>query len=136
MAQPRIKLILLLGTAAVLGTLVIRHAPGLNGPWYWQWPWKRIDGLRLYPAMLAAVVPFLVGQWLHARGRRPAVALGLVMLSTLGLELTAAGMHRRPFDLGSVADAVQHPAATSYYTDAANLLKKHVSFRDWMSTHA
>jgi hypothetical protein len=136
MARTRIKLILLLGTAAVLGALVIRHTPGLNGPWYWQWHWKRIDGLRLYPAMLAVMAPFFLGQWLHARGRRTAVALGLVMLSTLGLELTAAGMHRRPFDLGSIADAVQHPAATSYFTDAADLLRNRVSFRVWMRTHA
>jgi hypothetical protein len=136
MARTRIKLILLLGTAAVLGALVVRHTPGLNGPWYWQWHWQRIDGLRLYPAMLAVTVPFFLGQWLHARGRRPVTAVGLVMLSTLGLELTAAGMHRKPFDLESIADAVQHPAATSYYTDAVDLSRKHVPFRDWMSTHA
>jgi len=137
MAPTRFKLLLVLGTAAILGTLVILHTPGLNGPWYWQWRWQWIDSLRLYPAMLAATVPFFLGQWLHARDPgRTTAAIGLVMLSTLCLELTAAGMHRKPFDLGGVADAIRDPGATGYFTDAANLVRRGIPLRGWMSTYA
>jgi hypothetical protein len=87
--------------------------------------------------MLLAAVPFFLAQWLHACRRRTASALALVMLSTLGLELAAIGMQKKPFSLDRIAEVVENPFATSYFLDAAALVEETPSrgFRAWMSAY-
>ncbi len=128
---------MVLGIAGALGILTVLHTPGLNGPWYWRWGWVRLDGWRLFPAMLLAAAPFFLAQRVYARDRsRVVFAVGLLMLSTLGLELTAAGLHRRPFDVASIGDAIRDPIATSYFSDAGDLLRDGLSPREWLGGHA
>lgn len=137
MTVARMKAVVVVATAGVLGTLVILHTPHLNGPWYWQWPWVRLDAPRLFPAMLLAAAPLFLAEWIHGRDRsRDAIAVPLLMLSTLCLELTAAGQHRRVFNLDSVAEAVRDPIATSYFSDARDLAAQGVSFHELMSAHS
>jgi hypothetical protein len=132
-----LKLLVILAIAGILGTLTILHTPGLNGPWYWRWAWVRLDGWRVFPAMSLAAGPFFLAQWVYARDRKRAVfAVTLLMLSTLSLELTAAGLHRRPFDVASIGDAIRDPVATSYFSDARDLLREGPSLREWLGRHA
>lgn len=111
---------------------MIAHASGLNGPSYWQWPWRRIDALRIYPAMLAAFIPFAVGQYLYETRRSVVAALLLSMVSMLALELTALGVQSRPF---AIADRVVYNIAnmsvTSYFGDAAQF----THLRDFLSRY-
>lgn len=137
MTRAQLKPALILAVGVTLGTLVILHTRGLNGPWYWRWRWQRIDAFRLYPAMLLAAAPFFLGQWVHARRRRTAAGLALVMLSTFGLELASIGMQMDPFNLDRIAWVIENPFATSYFLDACELVAAdpHASFRTWMATY-
>lgn len=123
------KLLLVLLITGLFGALILVHAPGLNGPGYWQWPWRRLEATRLYPAMLAAALPFFLGQHLYQRRRRWPLALALVMLSTFCLELVALGMQSDPFGLDRIASNVADPLITSYYTDAGSF----TSLGAWLS---
>src|SRR3982751_4313451 len=85
---------LLLFLSVALGILITTQVPGVNGPWYWQRKWRWIESTRLYPAMFAGFLPFLLGQYLYLRGakRSAAAPLILCMLSTIALELVAIGL--------------------------------------------
>src|SRR4051812_19097447 len=112
--------------AATLATLalILSHAHGVNGPWYWHWPWRRLSW-EIWPAMIAAAAPIFLAQYLfrrHRRQSRLAVALVILALGTLSLELTAIAfqppaappMRRLPL-------LVLHKLATSYYAEAVQL---------------
>ena len=50
-----IKLGIVVAATVVLAVLVVRHTPGINGPWYWKWPWRELPFAPLYPALLVAL---------------------------------------------------------------------------------
>jgi len=91
-----------------------------------------LSWLRLYPPMLAAVVPFFVGQWLYVRKKRVAAALALIALSTFALQFAAMSA-QPPYGLGRVVFAVQNSVITSYYT-AATFVKS-MPLTDWMPVY-
>src|SRR3954471_3680018 len=115
----RLRLILILMLAAAVSAALCLHMPGLNGPAYWQWPWRRLDARRLFPLMALAVAPLAIG-WATWRDscRRTTVALIAIMLSMLAAEIFAAGVQTKPFGLKPVIYAVQSPMNTSYFFDA------------------
>src|SRR5438045_592613 len=39
----RFRLILILVLTATLAAGLCLHLPGMNGPAYWRWPWRRLD---------------------------------------------------------------------------------------------
>lgn len=120
--DPAQKVLLVVCVAVLVGILVISHVPGLNGPWYWQWPWRRLDPLRVFPALLAAAVPFFIGQLVYATGtRRGTPALALMMLSTFAMQVIGLGIQEDSFRLEGIFRIIQHPLATSYFTDAVRL---------------
>lgn len=129
-----LKLILILITTVVLGYLVLMHVEGLNGPSYHKWKWQRIAAWRYYPAMLAAAIPFFIGQYLYARGRRPARVLPLLMASMFALQVVSRGMQAEPFSLEPISRVVKSPIFTSYFTDAVVLieLNETIPIRQWM----
>jgi hypothetical protein len=114
-----VRLGLVLGLTLLLAVGLVAHVPYLNGPWYWDWPWRRIGFARIVPGMVLAAIPFAVAQWGYARGRWGVRgALCLVALSTFLLELVAIGVQGPGFDLRRIVLAVQSPVITSYFTDA------------------
>src|SRR4051812_40689121 len=115
----RLRLILILVLTAALSAALCVHLPGLNGPAYWQWPWRRLDAGRLFPLMAMAVAPLAIG-WATWREscQRTTVALIAIMVSMLAAEIVAAGVQTKPFGLKPVIYAVQSPMNTSYFFDA------------------
>lgn len=108
-----------LGLAMLLALGIVLHVPWLNGPWYWDWPWRRIDAARIVPSMLAAAIPFAVAQFYFNAGKLGIrSALILVALSTFLLELVSIGVQGPGFDLRRIVLVVQSPVITSYFTDA------------------
>src|SRR3954470_16820146 len=87
----RLGLLLILLLTAALAAALCLHLPGLNGPAYWQWPWRRLDAGRLFPLMALAVAPLAVAwaTWRDTR-RRTGSALVAIMLSMLAAEIVAA----------------------------------------------
>ncbi len=128
---PRLKLALVLLVAGVMIALILLHVPGVNGPWYWWWPWRRLTWV-LYAAMLLAAIPFVFAQWLYARGRRIGWAVACLALATLCLELTALAL-QPPTGLRRLPLIVQNTVITSYYTDAAILSEQeNISTWEWL----
>ena len=116
----RCKLVLIILLTALMAALVLLQVPGVNGPWYWTWPYRvgehRLPAWPLYASMLLAAVPFALAQSAYARGRVK-LAVMLLAVTTLSLELTALA-HLPPTGLRRVTAIVQSAVNTSYYTDA------------------
>lgn len=111
-----------LALAMAAGVALSLHWNPLAGPWYWDWPWRRIDTGRILPAMTLASVPFFAAQWLVARDRLGRVpALAFLALSTFLLQIVAIAIQGPGFELGRIVYAVKHPVITSYFTDATEL---------------
>ena len=126
------KLAVVLFSTLVLRALLTNHVDGLNGPNYWDWSWRTMDGYRLFPAMLAAATPFFLAQYLHHRRSIGSFTVPLLalMLSTLALQLTAVGIQKKPFGFERITQRVMHPITTSYYTDATSF----TSLNDWLQS--
>ena len=124
------KLALVVLLTAAMAVLVLLHTPGVNGPWYWQWSWRRLPVWPLYPLMLAAVAPFFAGQWVRVRFGKTAIAISLLMASTLALELAAMSA-QPPGGLERLRLIVENSVNTSYYTSATFV--KDLSVPDWFS---
>src|SRR6478736_4402470 len=43
-----------------MAVLVFLHLPGMNGPWYWKWPWRRLPVIPYWPLICASAAPVLV----------------------------------------------------------------------------
>ena len=109
------------------------HALGLNGPQYWQWPWRKLDGVRLIAGFAVALVPFIASQWLFAAGKISLWrALALLMLTTFLLQLVALAAQTADLSLARLAQLVESPSATSYFTEATRLHAQNISLRDWL----
>ena len=82
MSRMRLKFIAVIVLAAAMSAVTIAHVHGVNGPWYWRWAWRRLEWLRLYPAMALAAAPFFWGQYLFWKNpRRKMRALALMTLA-------------------------------------------------------
>jgi hypothetical protein len=118
----RIKLPILLLVALILAILLILHAPFMNGPYYWKWPWRRLDALRYFPGMLLCATPLFVAVAIHKSTRlRTIICVALVMLSMFAMQIVHIGMTVKPFSLGRVTYVVESPMHTSYFTDAVGV---------------
>ena len=128
----RLHRISVLALALVIAALLIGHVPGINGPWYWEWPFRRLDAGRVLLPMTIAFAPFVLAQVLHARGRLGhAGALALLALATLALEAVSIGVQGPRFNLMRVALVVENPIITSYFTDALG----YSGLSDWLGSY-
>src|SRR5262249_39985645 len=78
----------------VMATLVVVHMPYINGAYYFQWGWQRLDFWRPWPPVIVAAVPFVLAQLAYRRDQPPGRALTMlalagVMAATFVLEINA-----------------------------------------------
>jgi hypothetical protein len=110
----------------VLFVLVYQHTPWVNGPWYWKWPWRRLDGVSLYASMFMGFIPFLIAQVLYDKKVMTLwSSLSLMMISMFCMEVISMGMQSASFDYIRIILIVENPVTTSYFTDALNVSDIH-----------
>ncbi|HEY1629473.1 MAG TPA: hypothetical protein VGF52_06420 [Tepidisphaeraceae bacterium] len=130
--MPRAKIVLLILAAVAAALLTFLHVPGLNGPPFFPWPWRRLPASPLYAAIAIAAIPFFAAQFIQ---RRTVVAFFLIMLSCFAIKLAIVTFRSditgKPASLAVVSMTVEDASTTSYFTDAAALI--HLPLRDWMS---
>ncbi len=131
---PLIKLAMVLGATGVLVALVWAHVPGMNGPYYWKWHWRRLEILPLLIPIVLAAVPFFAGQWVFASGRRLSLALSLVTGSTFLLQFAAIS-GQPPGGLSRATDLIGNSLATSYFTDARVAHYNKLQLSKWMDDY-
>jgi hypothetical protein len=131
----RVKIVLLVLAAAVVGVLVLRHTPGLNGPPFFPWSWRYIPSSIVLPAMIAASLPLFAALLLDWRNRslRP-LTIGLLMVACLLMKLASIFIMTNPPSLALVPATVKHPEITSYYTDAQALSQFPPSY--WLAQYS
>jgi hypothetical protein len=108
--------VLAIGLAFVAG--VYLKTPGLNGTWYWAWPYRDLDVARVVALLALPLLPFALAVREIERGRVVA-AIALLMIASFGLQLF--GMLCRPEGLEHLRAIVMSPIATSYFTDAQKI---------------
>jgi len=113
----------LLLVASALAVLALNaQLPGLNGPWYHQWPWRSLPAARVYGMMLAGALPSLLALWAWERGLlTPLRTLASLAGGTFLLLLAGAMVQTPDLRLTRIGDAVFHKDVTSYFLDAIDL---------------
>jgi hypothetical protein len=127
------KLLAVVLLTLVMGALILLHTHRINGPWYYTWSWRRLDAWTLFSRMALAAVPFVIGQILYVRARRPTVlAIGFVAVSVVTLQLAALSA-QPPFGLSRLTLIIENTIHTSYFT-AARLLAddERIGLLDWL----
>jgi len=121
---------LLVIATIVLAWLVLARVEAINGSRFHRWGWwtPPLPALKLFSAMLAAMIPFAVAMLWFERSKRAAPALILVALATLLLQL--AVISAQPGALDRIPAIVAHDWTTSYFTDARAL--QHIPARQWI----
>jgi hypothetical protein len=118
----------------VMAALVVCHCPGVNGPWFWKWPWRRLPAWPYYPFMILAAVPVFAAIALrHWRPRTSvAIALVLIMAGSMTMKLANVAAGRQPIGLDRIGQLVESKQVTSYYTDAA----KYIDSTSWLADYS
>ena len=133
-----VRLRLVVALTLAVTALVFLHVKGMNGPGYFPWAWQRSSALPSFALIAAAMLPFWVGQYVHARDpRRVWAPLACVALSTALLEVACAGLDKPPFDIRRISDVVESPSATGYYTIAEDLHRASAAqpLRAWLPAY-
>ena len=115
-----LAVVLAIGLAFVAG--VYLKIPGLNGTWYWAWPYRDLGIARTLALLALPMLPFALALREIERGdatRSVAWPIALLMLASFGLQL--CGMLCHPDGLEHLRAIVTSPIATSYYTDALKI---------------
>jgi hypothetical protein len=130
------KACIVIGAGIVVALLVILHFPGLNGPWYWKWAYRRLPASPLYFAMGVASLPILGAQFVwkanHHRAAR-LVALLLLVIGGFSLKLASVMIRTSPPSLLYIPAMVTDEHAFSYYTDALGLSQHPTS--EWIANY-
>src|SRR6266550_2889997 len=83
-----LQVALVLAHGAVMAALVWFHVPGINGPWYWKWAWRRLPVWPYYALMIVAAAPVLAGLALHSLGTRAILVLPMMMIGVFAMKLS------------------------------------------------
>src|SRR5438045_4209755 len=127
MTAPKVtsKLWLVLLIALALAILLIIHAPFMNGPYYWKWPWRRLTWWRYFLLMALCAAPLFAAAFLYRA--RTVAAIGLVTLSMLAMQIVHIALTVTPFSLSRITYFVESPMSTSYFADAIRSMDVPVS---------
>lgn len=142
-----VKVAIVLFATAVLAVLVSMHAEtpqrqgvlpidtapllGMNGPWYWKWPWQNLPFAPVAISLLVAAAPLVAAIVLWQRKIVGTFgALTLLMVASLLLQLSALAVQQEQYGLGRAANIVSHPGATGYMQSALQL---HMTDDNWLS---
>lgn len=138
-----VSALITLVTTAVVAYLIRTHTPYMNGPDYWQWPWRLIDFKRIVVAMGVVMAPFIVAQLQYHRGKWPVgINLLLVMATAFGLMMMGSSVQDQPSSLTRIYRVVEDTSVTAYYTEAErhldhpNLMEDYPNLVGNMHTHA
>ena len=124
----RVKLWLVIIFALALALLLVIHAPFMNGPSYWKWPWRQLIWWRYFPLMLVCAAPLFVALFIHGTGRiRSIWSIALLMVSMLAMQIVHIGLTVTPFSLSRITYFVESPMSTSYFADAIRSMDVPVS---------
>src|SRR5580765_3267188 len=108
----RIKAALVVACGAVLtALLLLRTPPGLNGPPFYPWAWRRLAAWPLFPAMLLVALPLIVAQVISWKRSRVGIVLSLVMLSCFAMKIASGAFREWPPSLDIVSSIVENESA-------------------------
>ena len=128
--QP-VALAFVLAVAAAFIVGAFLQIKGVNGAWYWTWPWRRLKPLHTALWLVLPMIAFFVAvrgiEQRAATDRPVARMLALLMLCAFGLQVCAMLSH--PQGIAHLQAIVESPRATSYYGDALGI----ASVRDWLA---
>lgn len=106
----------------LMAMLAFTEAPGLNGPSYWTWPWRRLD-LAQWLVMLACGVPaVLTLVFFRYRQSTNWILLACWIVSSMALKLGCVLSQSNPIGFDYLSKVTWSPDATSYYFDAARIV--------------
>ena len=109
--------------AIVFAILVFAHVPYVNGPDYWQWPWRRPGSFLAVPLFLVvAALPAFIGQRLRN--------IALIAISVIALQFTANAIQTPPRGRARIDVAAHNQLLTSYFTVAESIVK--ANGIDWL----
>jgi hypothetical protein len=133
LTQPDWRLVsrVALGAGLALFVAVMAHAPRLNGPASWEWPWQRLDWFTTFSAVAVGSAPLFTSRALRAAGGTKTAFL-LALLSAGALLSAAAAMVVQPTGLDRMHSLIESSVITSYYTDAIDL----ASQPDWLASYS
>ena len=126
----RLKLLILAAVTAVLAGLVLLHVNGINGPDYWQWPWRARRGVMPYLILTLPAIPVMIAQLRYSK--LPAVGIALMMFSMLGMELAVRDLDTDQHDLTRLAAIIEEPGSIGYFTHAREFVESGKSIRQFL----
>ncbi len=131
-----LRLIILLAVAAFFFFATISHSFSVNSQHYFTWPWRWIDGWRIYPPLLLLFVPFALAQIIYLRRPRLAwMAMGIITATTFAMMVIAESAQHEPPSVWRIADVVQSRWSTGYFDEAAVLVRKNFTVRQYLSRY-
>jgi hypothetical protein len=127
------ELFVVVGAGAAFCVALFLELPGLNGTWYWQWPWRSLDIINTVAVFAAPLLVLGLVASLWSRAQPSAadarvLVCGLVVCEVL---LQWARVRAEPGGWAWLQAIVQSRHATSYYTDAARIEDVGAFLRDF-----
>jgi len=129
----RIKLIVVAVATLVLAILVLRHTPGLNGPWYWQWPWRQTTGIAPYFFLVVGAIPLALAEiFFDGGGAKALPGLLLMMAGVFAMEMTLRLAESPSQPYVRVISIIEDTGANGYFRHAEALVNSHRDIRQWL----
>lgn len=132
-------MILLVIATLALATLTLLHVDGINGPWYWRWPWRINHGLWPYIALAGAAIPTFIAALRFGPNHGEKFGVALMMFTSLFAMLVVRMMDTPTSPFARIVAITEEPGSIGYFTHAQQFLASGHSLRwllgnyvDWM----
>jgi len=135
-----LKLLFLCLITAIIAVLIARHVTGINGPTYWQWPWRISFGWLPYIVLVLASIPTAIAQYRffptnNSGSASCVVGIVLMMGTVLCFELADRASDLSPPDLTRIATIIEDPGSNGYFTHAEEFLAGDQSLRQFLDDY-